>query len=220
MPTCIRFPTIRAVAEAFAPLLSVPALTRNGEQAGSWTMNRMRELQKIAAEIKQCRECRIGGTGKAVPGEGSPDAAVMFIGEAPGREEAKTGRPFVGRSGRFLRRMLAGIGIQENSVFITSPVHYLPVSGKPTTAMIEHGRTHLLKQINLVKPRLVVLLGNTACRTLLETNVEVSSKHGTVVERIGTHYFISFHPAYAMRFPEARRKFSRDLEALKALMPK
>lgn len=181
-------------------------------------MDRKRELRKIAEEIEDCPECRRGGVGRAVPGEGSPDAAIMFIGEAPGPEEAETGRPFVGRSGRFLRRAIAGSTIEENSLYITSPVHYRPVSGKPSTAMIEHGRTHLLEQIRIIKPRLIVLLGNTACRAVLGKSMDLEKNHGTIVEREGLRCFISFHPAYAMRFPEAGKKFCRDFAALKKLI--
>jgi DNA polymerase len=181
-------------------------------------MNRQKQLQDIADEIEHCPLCRQCGTGKAVPGEGTGDASIMFIGEAPGREEARTGRPFVGRSGRFLREMIQNIGMNQDSVFITSPVYYLPFAGKPTAVMIEHGRTHLLKQIAVLKPRLLVLLGSTACRALLQKNVEIAKEHGNVVEKDGISHFITFHPAYAFRFPEGKKKFIQDLAALKELM--
>ncbi len=183
-------------------------------------MNRQKELEKIAREIEQCPACKEGGAGKAVPGEGSADALVMFIGEAPGREEAKTGRPFVGRSGKFLRRMIAGLGIEESAVFITSPVHYLPISGKPSPALIKHGRTHLLRQIEIIKPRLIVLLGNAACRSLIGKNIEIAKEHGTTVEKDNMNLFISCHPAYAVRFPEGKKSFIQDFAALKGLLKK
>ena len=94
-------------------------------------MDKERALKALAAEITQCRSCRKGGSGKAVPGEGSAGARVVFIGEAPGREEAETGRPFIGRSGRLLRQSIREIGLAEEEVFITSPVHYLPDRGTP-----------------------------------------------------------------------------------------
>jgi DNA polymerase len=180
-------------------------------------MNRQKKLQRIAEEIKQCRECKKGGIGLPVPGEGSGKMPVLFVGEAPGRTEAKTGRPFIGRSGELLRQMIREIGLDESEVFITSPVHYLPVTGKPSPAMIEHGRTHLLKQIKVIKPRVIVLLGNTACRALLGQNVKIAREHGTVVEKDDIKHFISFHPAYAIRFPDGRKKFIRDFGVLKGL---
>jgi DNA polymerase len=181
-------------------------------------MNKQKLLEKIACEIELCEECMKGGTGKPVPGEGSADAPVMFIGEAPGREEARTGRPFVGRSGKFFRGMIRETGLREENVFITSPVHYFPVAGKPSAAMIEHGRTHLARQIEIIEPRIIVLLGTTACRALLGRNVEIAKEHGSTLIRNGRTFFISFHPAYAMRFPEGREKFIQDFAGLKTLL--
>lgn len=183
-------------------------------------MDKQKALEKIAREIEGCLSCRRGGTGKPVPGEGGPDASVMFIGEAPGREEARTGRPFVGRSGMFLRGMISGLDLEERDVFITSPVHCRPAAGKPSPAAIEHGRTHLLKQIDIIRPRLIVLLGNTACRALLGKNVEIAKEHGMVVEKNLLRFFISCHPAYAVRFPEGRKNFIHDFAALKYLLKK
>ena len=126
-------------------------------------MDKERLLRKIARDISRCALCKKGGTGKAVAGEGSAAAAVVFVGEAPGKEEAKVGRPFIGRSGKFLRTIMASIGLREQEVFITSPVHYLPLRGTPTKAAIIHGCQHLFRQIEILDPKIVVLLGNTAC---------------------------------------------------------
>ena len=97
---------------------------------------REEQLLKIAQEIESCIECREGKLGRAVAGEGSAYAEIAFIGEAPGKEEAKVGRPFIGRSGKFLRSMIREIGLEEKEVFITSPVKYLPRRGTPTKADI------------------------------------------------------------------------------------
>jgi uracil-DNA glycosylase family 4 len=181
-------------------------------------MNRQQQLQKIADEIRACRLCKKGGSGKPVPGEGSAHAPVVFVGEAPGREEARTGRPFVGRSGKFLRQMIREAGMDEQLVFITSPVHYLPDTGKPSPAMIEHGTTHLRKQIAIIRPRVVVLLGTSACRALLGKTVEIAKQHGKTIEQEEMVFFLSFHPAYAIRFPEGREQFTRDFAALRKLI--
>lgn len=181
-------------------------------------MDKQKELNRIAQEIRQCASCRRGGVGEPVPGEGSAGALVMFVGEAPGKSEAKTGRPFTGRSGQYLRKMIREIGLREGEIFFTSPVHYLPAAGKPSRVMIDHGRTHLLRQINIIKPRIIVLLGNTACRALLGKNVGIAREHGNVVEQDGIRYFISFHPAYADRFPKGGIKFNQDFLKLKELV--
>lgn len=181
-------------------------------------MNKERELQRIAEEIRQCRLCKKGGTGTAVPGEGNPDARVVFVGEAPGKEEAKSGRPFVGRSGKLLRQTIREIGLSEDEVFITSPGHYLPLRGTPSKEMIVHGREHLFKQLSIIKPKIVVLLGNSACVAMLDSKREISRTHGTIVEQEGRKYFITFHPAYAMRFPEGKRLFIRDFSLLERII--
>ncbi|HSB33588.1 MAG TPA: uracil-DNA glycosylase [Nitrospirota bacterium] len=181
-------------------------------------MNKDLALKRIAEVIRACRLCKKGGLGKAVPGEGSADARIIFIGEAPGKEEAKTGRPFIGRSGKLLRKMIHEIGIDEAEVFITSPVHYLPSAGTPTKEMIIHGREHLLEQLSIIKPDIVVLLGNTACIAMLDLKIEISKRHGTLLKKDGRKYFITFHPAYAMRFPDGRRGFIRDFSELKKII--
>jgi uracil-DNA glycosylase family 4 len=177
-------------------------------------MTKEQALNEIAAEIRACRPCKKGGVGKAVPGEGNPEARVVFVGEAPGKEEAKIGRPFIGRSGKFLRKMIHELGLEEHEVFITSPGHYLPIRGTPTKEMLIHGREHLFKQLSVIKPKFVVLLGNSACVAMLDSRMEISRSHGTIIEKEGRKYFITFHPAYAMRFPAGKKLFIRDFSEL------
>ncbi|MCL5022335.1 MAG: uracil-DNA glycosylase [Nitrospirae bacterium] len=175
-------------------------------------------LREIAEEIACCPVCKTWGTGKPVPGEGNADAEVVFIGEAPGKEEAKTGRPFVGRSGKLLREMIRAAGLKEEEVFITSPVHYLPLRGTPSRQNVLHGREHLLKQLAVIDPKIVVLLGNTACIALLGRKVGLAEGHGNVTRENGRTYFVTFHPAFAVRFPKGKKGFLRDFEKLKALI--
>jgi len=181
-------------------------------------MDKERLLRKIARDINQCALCHKGGMGKPVAGEGPVTAAVVLIGEAPGKEEAKAGRPFIGRSGKFLRALMASIGLREQDVFITSPVHYRPLRGTPTKAAIMHGRQHLLRQIEIIDPKIIVLLGNSACIAMLDSKQELSKAHGQVVRKDGRRYFITFHPAYAMRFPDGRTKFISDFAKLKEII--
>lgn len=181
-------------------------------------MDKEKELARIAEEIRRCSLCKKWGTGKAVPGEGNPDAEIVFIGEAPGREEAKTGRPFVGRSGRFLRQVIKEIGLDEKDVFITSPVQYQPLRGTPSRENIFHSRNHLLKQLSVIDPNVMVLMGNTACIALLGKKVELIREHGTIIRKDGKTYLITFHPAYALRFPEGKKGFISDFRKLKRLI--
>lgn len=181
-------------------------------------MNKEKALKRIADEIARCALCKKGGTGKAVPGEGNPDARVVFIGEAPGNEEARSGRPFIGRSGKFLRQMIKEAGLNENKIFITSPVHFLPLRGTPAKEMIIHGRKHLFKQLSVIDPKIVVLLGNTACLAMLDRKVGITQAHGSTIKEDGRTYYVTFHPAYAMRFPEGKKQFIRDFRKLKRII--
>ena len=181
-------------------------------------MDKGKELAKIAAEIARCSACRKAGRGKAVPGEGNGDARIVFVGEAPGKEEARTGRPFVGRSGRLLRETVRSIGLKEEEVFITSPVHYLPLRGRPSKEDIAHGQTHLIKQLSVIDPEIVVLLGNTACIAMLGREMQITKEHGTAIYAEGRTCFITFHPAYALRFPKGRKEFLADFRKLKRLI--
>lgn len=181
-------------------------------------MDKKRALAKIAQEIESCNECKVGKTGKAVPGEGNADAEIMFVGEAPGRQEAVTGRPFVGRSGKLLRKMIVEVGLKEEDVFITSPVKYLPKRGTPTPRDIAHGRVHLFKQLEIINPKIIVLLGSVAVQGVLGRKIPVMKEHGAVIEENGRKYFITLHPAAALRFPPLRKLIESDFKKLKKLV--
>lgn len=175
-------------------------------------------LAAIAAEIERCQVCKEGKVGKAVPGEGNPDANIVFIGEAPGKTEAATGKPFIGRSGKLLRSLIRDAGIQESEIFITSPVKYLPQSGTPTQQDIDHGKNHLEKQLAVIKPKLLVLLGAVACKGVLHQTIPVKKRHGDIFSAHGKQYFITIHPAAAVRFFPLREIITQDFEKLKTLL--
>lgn len=171
--------------------------------------NKQQALEKIAKEIEQCNVCKMNKSGKAVPGEGNPDADVVFIGEAPGKKEAVEGHPFIGRSGQLLRGLIRGIGLDDSKdVYITSPVKYLPngkdgsPGGTPTSQDIAHGRIHLMEQFAVIQPKVVMLLGRVAAEGVLEKKVAVAKEHGQIIEeKDGIKYFLTLHPAAALRFP-------------------
>ena len=184
------------------------------------TLDKQAALDKIALEIENCNECKLGKNGLAVAGEGNPDADIIFIGEAPGKKEALSGRPFIGRSGQMLRGFIRDIGLDdEKDVFITSPVKYLPDRGTPTSADIAHGRIHLMAQFEVIQPKFVVLLGRVAAEGVLQSRVQVTKVHGQVVEeRDGIKYFLTYHPAAVLRFPGKFKKLMlEDFQKIKKL---
>ncbi len=181
-------------------------------------IKKQKALEKIAAEILKCRICKRDSIGLPVPGEGNPNAKIVFIGEAPGKQEALTGRPFIGRSGKFLRANLETIGLAEKDVYITSPVKYLPKKGTPTKQQIAHGRTHFLKQLEIINPKIIVLMGSVAALGTLGEPIAVAKLHGTTLKKDGRIYFFSYHPAAAIRFAKFRSVFSNDFKKLKKLL--
>lgn len=181
-------------------------------------MDKQKALDTIAKEIANCEICKQGKSGLPVPGEGDPDAEVMFIGEAPGKQEAATGRPFIGRSGKLLRSQINAIGLSEKDVYITSPVKYLPDRGTPTPLDIAHGRIHLMQQIDVINPKVIVLLGRVAAEGVLEKKISITKIHGTTEEKDGRTYFFMFHPAAALRIQKLLPDFKKDFEKLKQLL--
>jgi uracil-DNA glycosylase len=175
-------------------------------------------LDKIAREIEACELCKKGKIGMAVPGEGNADADLVFIGEAPGKQEAATGRPFIGRAGKVLRQLIKDSGLRDEDVYITSPVKRLPEYVTPKPEDIEHGRIHLFKQLKVIQPKVVVLMGNTAVQALLQRKAFIAKEHGTIVEKDGITYLIAYHPAAPLYAPKVREEIIKDFKKLKSII--
>ncbi|MBX4187848.1 MAG: uracil-DNA glycosylase [Candidatus Doudnabacteria bacterium] len=181
-------------------------------------MNKQKALDKIANDIANCKLCKKDKIGLPVPGEGNSDAKIAFIGEAPGKKEAETGRPFVGRAGKLLRELISKAGLKDSEVFITSPVKYLPKHVTPTYSQIEHGRKHLFEQLKIIKPEIVVLMGRVACIAMLNKDCSIAQDHGKIIELKGISYFLSYHPAAPLYSPKLRAVITKDFKALKKLI--
>lgn len=134
-----------------------------------------------------------------VPGEGPLDAKVMFIGQAPGRNEDIHKRPFIGTSGKFLTSLMDMAGLDRKSVYICSVVQFFPPKNRvPTEREINLCKRFLFRQIEIINPAVIVLLGAVACKTVLNLD-KVASIRGTHVKKDGRTYLISIHPAAAIR---------------------
>lgn len=175
-----------------------------------------RKLEEIARKIAKCRKCKEGKSGLPVVGEGDIFSKVMFVGEAPGRKEAETGRPFVGRAGKLLTELLKSIGIDRQDVYITSPVKYYPGRRTPKDSEVRHGTIHLLKQIEAINPKLIVLLGRIAHKALIG-EVQITKMHRKTLKKDGRFYFSTFHPAAALRFPKIKKIMRKDFVSLKKI---
>lgn len=182
----------------------------------------MTTLDEVAKEIAETGGGPLKGPGiNPVPGEGNPEAEVLFIGEAPGFNENQQGRPFVGVSGQLLRKTMAENGFKENEVFITNIVKFRPPENRdPTPQEIEFFRPFLDKQIEIINPKYIVTLGRFSMYKFLGEGVSISRIHGQV-RMVGKCFiFPMFHPAAALRDPKVMQEFKNDFRKLKELVDK
>ncbi len=159
-------------------------------------------MDVVIKRIEKCFACPLGPTRiNPVPGEGSLDSPVMFVGEGPGEEEDKTGRPFVGRAGRLLTQMMEEVGLPREKVYITNVVKCRPPNNRvPTNQEMLTCSHHLLAQIQIVNPKVIVTLGATALNFFLEKKVSITKMRGRELEWIGgIILFPTFHPSYLLR---------------------
>jgi uracil-DNA glycosylase len=172
-------------------------------------------LERVAAEVMGCPLCKLARTRKnAVPGEGQLAAKIMFIGEAPGSSEDEKGRPFVGAAGRILDNLLKKVGIERSQVFITNIVKCRPPNNRvPEADEVAACKPYLDRQIALIKPKVICILGKTAYSSLLGGS-SITASRGKMVERAGQKYFLTFHPAAAIYNKSLLSALEADLKKL------
>lgn len=174
------------------------------------------ELEELHEKIRNCTLCPLHKTRtNAVPGEGPATSRVMFVGEAPGAKEDETGKPFVGRSGELLTSMIEEIGLSRDSVFITSVLKSRPPKNRtPTQTEISACRPYLERQIEIINPQVIVLLGGVAISSVIGP-WKVSEAHGKFHETDNRTYFMTYHPAAALRFPKTKDAMRKDFQILR-----
>jgi DNA polymerase len=177
-------------------------------------------LEELAQQIARCGQCGLCQTRtRTVPGEGPHDARVMFVGEGPGEQEDRSGRPFVGAAGQLLTRLLGEAGLQRESVFIANLVKCRPPANRvPSPDEMAACRPYLDAQIALVRPRFVCLLGRPATQALLSPTAAISRVHGVPEERDGMVYVPLYHPAAALHQASLAATLSADMRRLGDLL--
>jgi DNA polymerase len=182
--------------------------------------DKVKELEIMRREIKTCVKCRLAKTRReAVPGEGSIGAEYFIIGQGPGANEDVTGRPFIGRAGKLLTELLALAGIdREKETFITSIVKCLPtppINRKPKPDEISVCNSYLARQIELVDPGKIILLGDCAFKVFFPKD-KFADWRGSWREREGKKFFISYHPAAGIRFVKFKKILESDFKKIKS----
>lgn len=182
-------------------------------------MTKEEALAEVAKRIAACKKCQYAPDQNPVPGEGNPDAQIMFIGEAPGKKENETGRPFVGAAGKFLAEMLNSIGLEREDIFIANIIKYQPPENRdPLPEEIELQKPFLLKQIAIIKPKLICFLGRHSMSAFLPDIGPISKAHGQLVEKDGQHYLPLYHPAAALYNGGMRQTLLDDFAKIPGFM--
>lgn len=176
-------------------------------------------LDNLNAQICTCMKCALGATRtKFVFGVGNPHATLMVIGEAPGADEDAQGEPFVGRAGQLLNKILEAINFKRSDVYICNILKCRPPSNrKPTPEESELCKPYLKKQIELVKPKIILCLGLTAAENLLGTKESMGSLRGRVMQYENVPVMITYHPAALLRNPNWKRPAWKDVQAVRKL---
>ncbi len=175
------------------------------------------DLIQVENALKKCKRCNLWKIRKnVVPGEGRKNAKIMLVGEAPGKEEDATGRPFVGRAGKLLNSILEEAKIKRSQLYITSVLKcHPPQNRKPFSGEIKECLPWLEKQIETIQPKIIGLMGNTAIKSLLGFN-GITKMHGKTIEKNGKKFLLLFHPAAgvynAKLIPKMKKDYAKLIE--------
>ena len=179
-------------------------------------------LDVIRADVgDDCRRCKLHKLGRKqiVFGVGNPNAELMFVGEAPGADEDEQGIPFVGRAGQLLTKIIEAIGLKREDVYIANVIKCRPPQNRnPDQDEVDTCEPFLFRQIDAIKPKVIVALGTFAARTLLRTLDPISRLRGRIYDYRRAKLIPTFHPAYLLRNPASKREVWEDMKAVKKLL--
>lgn len=175
-------------------------------------------LLKIREDIGDCQRCRLGKTrNHIVFADGNPKAELVFVGEGPGADEDASGVPFVGRAGKLLTQMIEAMGLQRKDVYICNVVKCRPPGNRPPEPdEVTTCSPFLVRQLEVINPKVIVALGATAAKTLLETETGISKFRGQWLDFRGKKLMATYHPAYLLRNPPAKSEVWKDLQKVMA----
>jgi len=192
---------------AYPPPVSAEA----GETPG-WTL--------LEAEVRACTKCGLHTTRtQTVFGVGDRHARWMFVGEAPGADEDRQGEPFVGRAGQLLNAMIVALGLKREQVYIANVLKCRPPNNRdPQAGEVEQCEPYLIRQIELIQPKLIVALGRHAAHSLLKTDLALARLRSQRLSYQDIPLVVTYHPAYLLRSPTEKRKAWEDLRRARVLM--
>ena len=202
-------------------LSNIPLQRTTSRAEKTYTGTKLQKLEKLKKDIQLIRDCELKKNAtNLVFGDGNPGSKLMIIGEGPGANEDAQGKPFVGRAGKLLDKMLAAIQLDRTKVYISNVVNYRPPSNrKPTDDEIKRYLPFLINHIEIINPKIILLLGSTALNALIGNEVVISKARGNWMQKqIGLNkswIIASFHPAFLMRQPEQKKLAWVDLKMIR-----
>ena len=190
-------------------------------QVGHQEADPIAALKAIREDIGDCTRCKLCNLGRRqiVFGVGNPNADLMFVGEAPGRDEDIQGIPFVGRAGQKLTQIIEAIGLKRDDVYIANVIKCRPPENRnPEPDEVDRCEPFLFRQVDTIKPKVIVALGTFAARSLLKTMDPISRLRGRVYDYRGAKLVPTFHPAFLLRNPSCRREVWEDMKKVRVLL--
>jgi uracil-DNA glycosylase len=215
-------PSMERRAEPITPPEPPSGITVAGETEELFDSDIMRlsSLTTIAKAVEACTRCPLYKTANhGVPGEGAAKARLVCVGEAPGANEDETGRPFVGQAGGLLTKILAAVDLTREEVFITNVVKHRPPGNRnPAPGEIEACSPYLVRQLELIKPKVIVAFGTFAAQTLLNTKTPIGKLRGEVHRYHGIPLVVTYHPAALLRNPSWKRPTWEDVKLARRIL--
>jgi uracil-DNA glycosylase family 4 len=183
-------------------------------------IQKLGSLEEIAAKVQKCTRCPLYETAtNGVPGEGDTAAKLVCVGEAPGAKEDETGRPFVGQAGQLLTKILAAIDLTREQVFIVNVLKHRPPGNRnPRPEEVEACSPYLIRQLELIKPKVIVAFGTFAAQTLLQTKTPIGQLRGLVHRYHGIPLIVTYHPAALLRNPAWKRPTWEDVKLARRIL--
>jgi DNA polymerase len=211
-------PPRRQTSEPDSPLpATVNVPTPSGELFGGSAIETLEEIETLVASCKKCPLYKTATN--PVPGEGNPHAQLMCVGEAPGATEDETGRPFVGAAGQLLTKILAAIDLPREQVYICNVLKHRPPGNRnPLPEEVTACSPYLIRQIELIKPKVILALGTFAAQTLLNTKTPIGKLRGSVHEYHGVPLVVTYHPAALLRNPGWKRPTWEDVQLARRIL--
>jgi DNA polymerase len=183
-------------------------------------LSRCQTIDDVAALVRACTRCDLHRTAKnPVPGEGSPHARLVCVGEAPGASEDETGRPFVGQAGQLLTKILEAIKLSRDDVFIVNVLKHRPPGNRnPRPDEVDACRPYLVRQLEIIRPTVIIALGTFAAQALLETKLSIGKLRGAIHRYHGIPVVVTYHPAALLRNPAWKRPTWEDVQLARRLL--